>query len=50
MRQEELQEVKVEKQEIGKLLEKLDSRKAMRPDGVSNLALKECRKRLVEPV
>ena len=44
-----LQEVKVEKYEIGKLLEKLDVRKAMGPDEVSNWILKECKKQLEEP-
>ena len=45
-----LQEVLVQKQEIGKLLEKLDVRKAMGPDGVSGWALKECREQLEEPI
>ena len=50
VRQVGLQEVKVEKHEIGKLLEKLDVRKAMGPDEVSNWTLKECRKQLEEPI
>ena len=49
-RQEGLQEVRVERQEIGKLLEKLDVRKAMGPDGVSGWTLRECREQLVEPI
>ena len=45
-----IQEVVVKKQEIEKLLEQLDARKAMGPDGVSNWTLKECKEQLVEPI
>ena len=37
--QKEMQEVSVQRQEIDKLLEKLDARKAMGPDGVSSWTL-----------
>ena len=37
-----LKEVQVKRKEIKKILEKLDIRKAMGLDGVSNLTLKEC--------
>ena len=45
-----MQEIKVQKQEIGKLLEKLDVRKAMGPDGVACWMLKECKDQLIEPI
>ena len=45
-----LQEIKVEKYEIGKLLNELDVRKAMGPDELSNWVLKECKEQLVEPI
>ena len=45
-----MQRVLVQRQEIDKLLEKLDARKAMGPDGVSSWALKECREQLVEAI
>ena len=50
VQQRGMQEVLVQRQEIDKLLEKLDARKAMGPDGVSHWALKECREQLVEPI
>ena len=40
----------MQRQEIDKLLEKLDARKAMGPDGVSSWTLKECREQLVEHI
>ena len=45
-----LEKVLVQKQEIGKLMEKLDVRKAMGPDGVSASTLKECREQVEEPI
>ncbi|MPC58306.1 hypothetical protein E2C01_052303 [Portunus trituberculatus] len=45
-----LQEIIVHKQEIGGLLENLNVRKAMGPDGVSVWALKECKDQLLEPI
>ena len=45
-----LKEVQAERKEIKRILEKLDIRKAMAPDGVSNWIWKECREGLVEPV
>ena len=48
--QEGLGNVVVQKQKIYKLLEKLDVRKAMGPDGVSAWTLRECREQLVEPI
>ena len=50
IQQRGMQEVSVQREEIDKLLEKLDARKAMGPDGVLNWALKECREQLVEPI
>ena len=50
VQQKGMQEVSVQRQEIDKLLEKLEARKAMGPDGVSSWTLKECRKQLVEPI
>ena len=41
-------ELQVERKEIRRILEKLDIRKAMRPDGISNWTLKECRDEVVE--
>ena len=38
-----LKEVVVQKQDVGRLLENLDVRKAMGPDGVSGWTLKECK-------
>ena len=49
-RLEGLREIRVEKKEIMKLLEELDVRKAMGPDGVSNWTLRECKDQLVEPI
>ena len=46
-KQKGMQEVLVQRQEIDKVLEKLDARKAM---GVLKWALKECREQLVEPI
>ena len=40
VQQRGMQEVLVQRQEIDKLLEKLEARKAMGPDGVSNWGLK----------
>ncbi|MPC20626.1 hypothetical protein E2C01_013578 [Portunus trituberculatus] len=45
-----LHEIIVHKQEIGKLLENLDVRKAVRLDGVSGWAVKECKDQLLEPI
>ena len=45
-----LKEVQVERKEIKRILEKLDIRKTMGPDGVLNWILKECREELVELV
>ena len=47
---EGLYEVVVERHEIGKMMEELDVRKAMGPDGVSGWILKECREQLMEPI
>ena len=49
-RQMGLCEIKVERREIMELMEKLDVRKSMGPDEVSNWTLKECREQLVEPI
>ena len=43
VQQKGMQKVWVQRQEIDKLLEKLEARKAMEPDGVSSWTLKECR-------
>ena len=40
----------VDKQEISRILEKVDVRKALRPDGVSGWTLRECREQLVDPI
>ena len=48
--QEGMQDIKVDRQEIRKLLENLDVRKAIGPDDVSGWILKECRDQLVEPI
>ncbi len=40
----------VSKEEIYKMMEELDVRKAMGPDGISGLVLKECKKQLIEPI
>ncbi|MPC48860.1 hypothetical protein E2C01_042646 [Portunus trituberculatus] len=45
-----LQKIIVHKPEIGRLLENLDVRKVMGPDGVSGWALKECKDQLLEPI
>ena len=45
-----LKEVVVQKQDVGRLLENLDVRKAMGPDGVSGWTLKECKEQLVQPI
>lgn len=47
---EGLQEIEVKKQDIKNLLETLDVRKAMGPDGVNGWILKECKEELEEPV
>ena len=47
---EGFKEVMVQKQDVGRLLENLDVRKAMGPDGVSGWTLKECKEQLVQPV
>ena len=47
---EGIHELQVEKGEIYKLMEKMDVRKAMGPDGVSGWILKECKEQLVEPI
>ena len=44
------EEVVVQKQDVGRLLENLDVRKAMEPDGVSDWTLKECKEQLVQPI
>ena len=46
----DMQEIQVERQEIKDLLEKIDTRKAMGPDGVNGWILKECREQLEEPI
>ena len=45
-----LWEIRVEMNEMRKLLEELDVRKAMGPDEVSNWMLRECKEQLVEPI
>ena len=45
-----LQEITVHKKEIRRLLDKLDVRKAMGPDGVSGWVLKEYKEQLLEPI
>ena len=40
----------VQKQDVGRLLGNLDVRKAMGPDGVSGLTLKECKEQLIQPI
>ena len=45
-----LQEITVHKEEIGRLLDKMDVRKAMGPDGVSGWVLKEYKEQLLEPI
>ena len=47
---QEMEEIQVEKGEISKLMERIDVRKAMGPDGVSGWILRECREQLVEPI
>ena len=47
---EGLDDIKVEKEEIKRLLEKLDGRKAMGPDEVSGWILRECKDQLVDPI
>ena len=40
----------VQKQDVGRLLENLDVRKGMGPDGVSGWTLKECKEQLIQPI
>ena len=40
----------MQKQDVGRLLENLDVRKAMGPDGVSGWILKECKNQLIQPI
>ena len=50
MPQTGMQEINVRKHEIGTLMEKLDVRKAMGPDGVACWMLRECKDQLLEPI
>ena len=50
VQQQGISNIVVQKQKINNLLEKLDVRKAMGPDGVSAWTLRECREQLVEPI
>ena len=50
VKKEGIQEIQVTRQEIRKLLEKLDGRKAMGPDGVNGRLLKECGEQMEEPL
>ncbi|XP_050692945.1 uncharacterized protein LOC126983856 [Eriocheir sinensis] len=45
-----MEEVKIDKEEIKKLLGELEEGKAVGPDGVSGFMLKECRNELVGPI
>ncbi len=45
-----MEEVIVNKDEILKIMEELEERKAIGPDGVSGFILKECRNQLVGPI
>ncbi|MPC78159.1 hypothetical protein E2C01_072641 [Portunus trituberculatus] len=45
-----LQEIIVHKEDTGRLLDNLDVRKGMGPDGVSGWALKECKDHLLEGI
>ncbi|MPC33737.1 hypothetical protein E2C01_027096 [Portunus trituberculatus] len=45
-----LQEIIVHKEDTGRLLEILDVRKAMGPDGVSGWTLKEYKDQLLDPI
>ena len=49
-RMKRLSSIQVERQEILKLMEGLDVRKASGPDGISNWVLKECREELVDKI
>ena len=46
----ELEEIKIQKREIIKLMEELDEEKAMGPDEVSGSILKECKEELIDPI
>ncbi|MPC53842.1 hypothetical protein E2C01_047743 [Portunus trituberculatus] len=45
-----LLEIIVHKEDIRRLLDNLDVRKAMVPDGVSGWVLKECENQLLDPI
>lgn len=45
-----LEEIKIQKREIIKLMEELDEEKAMGPDEVSGSILKECKEELIDPI
>ncbi|WP_435336435.1 hypothetical protein, partial [Klebsiella pneumoniae] len=50
VRNEPMQEVMVDEREVRRLMEGLDIRKSMGPDGVANWVLKECVDQLVSPI
>ncbi len=45
-----MEEVIVNKDEIFKIMEEIEVRKVIRPNGVSDLILKECKNELVGPI
>ncbi|MPC60345.1 hypothetical protein E2C01_054387 [Portunus trituberculatus] len=45
-----LQEISVYKEDIGRLLGKLDVRQAMGPEGLSGWVLKKCKGQLLDPI
>ena len=47
---EGLQNIVMHKQKISRMLERVDVRKAVGPDGVSGWTLRECRKQLIDPI
>ena len=45
-----MREIRINRKEIKEFREKLDERKAIRPDRVSEYILKECRQEMAEPI
>ena len=43
-------EIRIEREEIKEIMEKLDERKAIGPDGVSGYILEKCRQEMAEPI
>ena len=48
--QEDFKEVVVQKQDVGRLVGRLDVRKAMGRDGVPGWILRECKDQLLQPI